>query len=41
MATGTGADRRLRVFEATNDELKAVVDYMARKTAAGYLGPDG
>jgi glutamate---cysteine ligase / carboxylate-amine ligase len=35
MATGTGADRQLKVFEATNGDLKAVVDYMAEETAAG------
>ena len=34
MANGTGADRQLKVFEATAD-LKAVVDYMAEETAAG------
>jgi carboxylate-amine ligase len=35
MATGTGADRQLKVYEATNGDLKAVVDYMAQETAAG------
>jgi carboxylate-amine ligase len=35
MKTGTGADRQLRVFEASNGDLKAVVDYMAEETAAG------
>jgi glutamate---cysteine ligase / carboxylate-amine ligase len=35
METGTGADRQLKVFEATNGDLKAVVDYMAKETAEG------
>jgi glutamate---cysteine ligase / carboxylate-amine ligase len=35
IATGTGADRQLKVFEATHGDLKAVVDYMAEETAAG------
>jgi glutamate---cysteine ligase / carboxylate-amine ligase len=35
MATGTGADRQLKVFEATNGDLKAVVDYMVEETRAG------
>ncbi len=35
METGTGADRQLRVFEESKGDLKAVVDYMARETAAG------
>jgi carboxylate-amine ligase len=35
MKTGTGADRQLKVFEESNHDLKAVVDYMARETAAG------
>jgi carboxylate-amine ligase len=35
LATGTGADRQLRVFEESNCDLKAVVDYMAEETAAG------
>ena len=35
LETGTGADRQLKVFEATNGDLKAVVDYMATETAAG------
>jgi carboxylate-amine ligase len=35
METGTGADRQLKVFEESNGDLKAVVDYMARETAAG------
>ncbi len=35
MATGTGADRQLRVFEESDGDLKAVVDYMAQETAAG------
>jgi carboxylate-amine ligase len=34
MQTGTGADRQLKVFEETNGDLKAVVDYMAQETAA-------
>ncbi len=32
---GTGADRQLKVFEETNGDLKAVVDYMARETCEG------
>ena len=35
METGTGADRQLKVFEESNGDLKAVVDYMAHETAAG------
>ena len=35
METGTGADRQLKVFEESNGDLRAVVDYMARETAAG------
>jgi glutamate---cysteine ligase / carboxylate-amine ligase len=35
MQTGTGADRQLKVFEETNGDLKAVVDYMAKETAEG------
>ena len=35
METGTGADRQLKVFEASKGDLKAVVDYMAEETAAG------
>jgi len=35
LKTGTGADRQLRVFEETNGDLKAVVDYMAEETRAG------
>jgi len=35
MEVGTGADRQLRVFEESNGDLKAVVDYMAQETAAG------
>jgi carboxylate-amine ligase len=35
MQTGTGADRQLKVFEATKGDLKAVVDYMAQETAEG------
>ncbi len=32
LQTGTGADRQLKVFEETNGDLKAVVDYMAQET---------
>ena len=35
LQTGTGADRQLKVFEETNGDLKAVVDYMAKETAEG------
>jgi carboxylate-amine ligase len=35
LKTGTGADRQLKVFEESNGDLKAVVDYMATETAAG------
>ncbi len=35
LKTGTGADRQLKVFEETQGDLKAVVDYMAKETAAG------
>jgi len=35
LKTGTGADRQLKVFEETNGDLKAVVDYMAQETRAG------
>jgi len=35
METGTGADRQLKVYEESNHDLKAVVDYMAQETAAG------
>jgi carboxylate-amine ligase len=35
LETGTGADRQLKVFEESNHDLKAVVDYMAEETAAG------
>ena len=35
LKTGTGADRQLKVFEETNGDLKAVVDYMAQETKAG------
>ena len=35
LETGTGADRQLKVFEESNHDLKAVVDYMAKETAAG------
>ena len=37
LETGTGADRQLAVFEKTNGDLKAVVDYMAEETAAGLF----
>ena len=35
LSTGTGADRQLKVFEDSNHDLKAVVDYMAAETRAG------
>jgi len=35
MHAGTGADRQLKVFEETNGDLKAVVDYMIQETAEG------
>lgn len=35
LKTGTGADRQLKVFEESNHDLKAVVDYMIGETAAG------
>jgi carboxylate-amine ligase len=35
LATGTGADRQLKVFEESKGDLKAVVDYMAEETAQG------
>jgi carboxylate-amine ligase len=35
METGTGADRQLKVFEESKGDLKAVVDYMVKETAAG------
>jgi carboxylate-amine ligase len=35
MKTGTGADRQLKVYEESNHDLKAVVDYMVTETAAG------
>ena len=35
LETGTGADRQLKVYEESNHDLKAVVDYMALETAAG------
>jgi glutamate---cysteine ligase / carboxylate-amine ligase len=35
METGTGADRQLKVFEESNGDLKAVVDYMVKETAEG------
>ncbi|HTJ29765.1 MAG TPA: glutamate-cysteine ligase family protein, partial [Acidobacteriaceae bacterium] len=35
LETGTGADRQLAVYEATNHDMNAVVDYMAQETAAG------
>lgn len=35
---GTGADRQLRVFNATGGDLKAVVDYIISETEAGVFG---
>jgi carboxylate-amine ligase len=35
LKNGTGADRQLKVFEESNGDLKAVVDYMAQETKAG------
>jgi carboxylate-amine ligase len=35
LATGSGADRQLKVYEESNHDLKAVVDYMVGETAAG------
>lgn len=35
METGTGADRQLKVFEESDGDLKAVVDYMVKETAEG------
>jgi carboxylate-amine ligase len=35
LQTGTGADRQLKVFEETDGDLKAVVDYMVQETAEG------
>jgi carboxylate-amine ligase len=35
LATGTGADRQLKVFEETKGDLRAVFDYMVQETAAG------
>jgi carboxylate-amine ligase len=35
LSTGTGADRQLNAFAESKGDLKAVVDYMARETAAG------
>ena len=35
MNAGTGADRQLKVFEESDGDLKAVVDYMAKETAEG------
>jgi glutamate---cysteine ligase / carboxylate-amine ligase len=35
MQMGTGADRQLKVFEETEGDLKAVVDYMAKETGEG------
>lgn len=35
LQTGTGADRQLKIFEESNGDLKAVVDYMAEETHAG------
>ena len=32
---GTGADRQLRVYEDSGQDLKAVVDYMMTETRAG------
>jgi carboxylate-amine ligase len=37
MEEGTGADRQLKVYERTNGDLKAVVDYMAKETRAGLF----
>ncbi len=35
MQMGSGADRQLKVFEETDGDLKAVVDYMAKETGEG------
>jgi carboxylate-amine ligase len=35
LQNGTGADRQLRVFEATGGDLKKVVDYICEETAHG------
>jgi carboxylate-amine ligase len=35
LKNGTGADRQLKVFAESGGDLKAVVDYMAKETAAG------
>jgi carboxylate-amine ligase len=35
LQNGTGADRQLRVFEATGGDLKKVVDYICEETAQG------
>ena len=35
LKTGADAERRLQVFEESNGDLKAVVDSVAQKTAAG------
>ena len=37
LKTGTGADRQLKVFEESNGDLKAVVDYMAKETTEGLF----
>ena len=37
MERGTGADRQLKVFEESNGDLKAVVDYMASETREGLV----
>ena len=37
LETGTGADRQLAVYESTNHDMNAVVDYMALETAAGLF----
>jgi hypothetical protein len=39
-ATRTVADRQLKVYEATNSDLNALVDYMAPEAAGDYLRPD-
>jgi glutamate---cysteine ligase / carboxylate-amine ligase len=35
LKNGTGADRQLRVYEATGGDLKKVVDYICEETSAG------
>ena len=35
LENGTGADRQLRVFEATGGDLKKVVDYICEETSHG------